>query len=572
MRKGITLALALAVLLASCRREYNVLKTSMRRTATEYSMLERDLNRLVSNLDKAGRLKAADSLRKGMASERQQNILNQYEYLYTALNLRIPTKAAVNLRWDSTLRTFYYRDSDTVRVVGGREVFGWHPTWMGDNWMSYPYNLLTTVSFFSYNVDPATGSFQNPEDIAEWRAVSLVDSAHARNCRVLLSVACSGTDQVEQFLSNQAAWTTLGDSVTQLLSEKGADGVEIGFSDVPFARKRAFNEFVRIFSGKVKSSLGPGKGFVAVSLPAIDQTGAYDVMELQRHADLMVVQGFEYPNDEQSTGAAAPLLASSRTGPSLDNTLRTYADNGLDPAKSILALPLYGMQWRGKMNGRGTYDTRFDRKVTYSEIRTLYRDEDTSYSLTPTLDRFSMTNYYLMEFPDKTSVECWFDDDYTLGRKFDLALSRNMKGIGLWALGYDQGHTEIWETVKAKMTTDTVAVSDPVNVVKGYPIRVADFLHRHSDLLVAAAMMFAMTAAASLFLAFSDWRVRESFFYGHFNFYLYIFACTLLMVPLLSLLGFFGGSRLMLIPAFLAGVGTGYLIFRLTRAMQFKRP
>jgi spore germination protein YaaH len=571
MKIGIPLACIL-LLLASCRREYSVLKTSMRRTATEYSMLERDLNRLVSNLDKAGRRKAADSLRKGMASERQQNLLNQYEYLYTSLNLRTPTKASVNLRWDSAMRTFYYKDSDTLRVVGGREVFGWHPTWMGDNWISYPYNLLTTLSFFSYNVEPATGSFQNPEDIAVWRSIALVDSAHARNCRVLLSVACSGREQVEQFLSNQTAWTTLGDSVVQLLSEKKADGVEISFSDVPFAEKRAFNDFVRIFSGKVRASLGTGKGFVAISLPAVDEAGAYDVVELQRHTDLTVVQGFEYPNDEQSTGAAAPLLSNRKNGPSLDNTLRTYADNGLDPSKSVLALPLYGMQWRGKINGKGTYDTRFDRKVTYSEIRSLYKDEDTSYRLTPTLDRFSMTNYYLMEFPDKTSVECWFDDDYTLGRKFDLALARSYKGVGLWALGYDQGHTEIWEMVKGKMTTDTVAVSDPVNVIKGYPIRVADFFHRHADLLLSAAIMFAMTAVASLFIAFSDWRVRESFFYGHFNFYLYIFASTLLIVPLLSLLGFFGGGRIVMVPAFLGGILTGYLIFRLTRVMQFRRP
>jgi hypothetical protein len=81
-----------------------------------------------------------------------------------------------------------------------------------------------------------------------------------------------------------------------------------------------------------------------------------------------------------------------------------------------------------------------------------------------------------------------------------------------------------------------------------------------------------MTAVASLFIAFSDWRVRESFFYGHFNFYLYIFASTLLIVPLLSLLGFFGGGRIVMVPAFLGGILTGYLIFRLTRVMQFRRP
>jgi hypothetical protein len=44
------------------------------------------------------------------------------------------------------------------------------------------------------------------------------------------------------------------------------------------------------------------------------------------------------------------------------------------------------------------------------------------------------------------------------------------------------------------------------------------------------------------------------------------------MVPLLSWLGFFGDTRVGLLVAFLTGTGAGYLIFRLTKTLQFKRP
>ena len=47
---------------------------------------------------------------------------------------------------------------------------------------------------------------------------------------------------------------------------------------------------------------------------------------------------------------------------------------------------------------------------------------------------------------------------------------------------------------------------------------------------------------------------------------------TTLLVPLLSWLGFFGDTRVGLLAAFLAGIGAGYLIFRLTKSLQFKRP
>ena len=50
-------------------------------------------------------------------------------------------------------------------IQPGREVFGWHPYWMGNSWKNYPFELLSTVSFFSYKVDPNTGSYTNPDEL-----------------------------------------------------------------------------------------------------------------------------------------------------------------------------------------------------------------------------------------------------------------------------------------------------------------------------------------------------------------------------------------------------------------------
>jgi hypothetical protein len=202
----------------------------------------------------------------------------------------------------------------------------------------------------------------------------------------------------------------------------------------------------------------------------------------------------------------------------------------------------------------------------------LYVPTDTTYTLTQNLDPWSMTNNYLLEFPDSTSIECWFDDDYTLGRKMDLALSRQFRGIGFWALGYEQGRPEIWRVVRDKFASDTVQVRDPVTAVKGYPVRLADWMLRHRDLLMTAAVAFAITVVVAFFIAFSDWRVRASVFYEGFNYYLYILLSTILLVPLLAWLGFFESDGLRQTAAFLTGILAGYLIFRLTKAMQMRRP
>jgi hypothetical protein len=183
-----------------------------------------------------------------------------------------------------------------------------------------------------------------------------------------------------------------------------------------------------------------------------------------------------------------------------------------------------------------------------------------------------MTNYYFLEFPDSTSVECWFDDDYTLGKKMDLAFTKKLKGVGLWALGYDQGHKEFWSLISDKYATDTLLVSDPVAAINGYPIKVANFFVRYSDLLFLTAILFAITMVISLFIAFSDWRVRTSIFGQHLYYYLFIVICTLLFIPFLGLLDVFSAMKWKLLCAFVVGIFAGFMMLRITFSFNIKKP
>lgn len=560
--------LALCLLLAGCSREYARMKNSVRRVSSEYTLMQRTAERLMKNLPGGG--KKVDSV--VLSPIEQKKLFDRYSFLYSSLNPGHPEGAADRLQWDSAGGVFFYSDSTRRRIRRGSEVYGWHPTWMGERWRGYPMQLITTISFFAYMVDPATGGYLNPEDMDMWRTTELVDSAHQHKTRVLLSVACSGREKTALFLSQEQTWSTLADSVARLIQLKRADGLEINFQDISPDDRQAFLQFVGQLNTRVRSVVTDRRSVLTVVLPSEDPDGVYDLDELHRMADFLVIQGFEYDQEDEAIGAVAPMMTEKGDGPSLDRTLRQYASAGLDPGQSVLALPLYGSQWRGTLDGKGYYNQQFDRKVTYEEVRRLYVPTDTTYTLTPSLDPWSMTNYYLLEFPDSTSIECWFDDDYTLARKMDLAMARQFRGIGFWALGYEKGQPEIWRVVRDKFASDTVQIRDPVTAVKGYPVRLADWMLRHRDLLVTAAVAFAITVVVAFLIAFSDWRVRASIFYEGFNYYLYILLSTILLVPLLSYLGLFGAGGLRQTAAFLTGILVGYLIFRLTKAMQVRRP
>ena len=53
--------------------------------------------------------------------------------------------------------------------------------------------------------------------------------------------------------------------------------------------------------------------------------------------------------------------------------------------------------------------------------------------------------------------QLYYDDATALKAKYDLVNGANLRGVGLWALGYDGTRTELYSALKAKFITDAVA-------------------------------------------------------------------------------------------------------------------
>ena len=71
---------------------------------------------------------------------------------------------------------------------------------MGSAWESYPFELLSTISYFSYKLDPETGSYTNPQQMIEWRNTAMIDSAKLKKTKVLLTVSSHGYKNNNSFI------------------------------------------------------------------------------------------------------------------------------------------------------------------------------------------------------------------------------------------------------------------------------------------------------------------------------------------------------------------------------------
>ena len=571
--KNLCLIIFISFSFMACR-EVATLKSSARRVSSEMRVAQNDSKKLMKFLGMGdSSAQNSDTLTSLLAPINQKVFFNKYNFLYDGLNGDKTNQYLHSFTYDSTTESYINQRVDQRVLREGTEVYTWYPYWMGDVWKSYDFNLISTISFFSYNIDPKTGNYMNPAQIKQWRETDLLDSAKKHNTKVLLSLALEGEGNNLEYLNNEASWNTTLDSISVLLKERDAAGIEIEFMDIPLDRESKFLDFVTFLKDNLDYRFITKKMTLSLVIPADPEKFPFDLEKLDESVDLFIVKGLDYHEQDGTVAAVAPLRNETADGPSLENTLLTYLARGLNPEKSILALPLYGSQWSGTFDPvEGFYTTNFERKVTLSEVNRVFQSKDSIYTITPTLDETTMTQYFFLEFQDNTSIEGWYDDSFTLSKKMDLALVNKFKGVGLWALGYDLGKNEVWEVVAEKFTGDAVSVKDPIKELDGYPLRIAAFFQVYKTIFVVTFLLITLAIVIGLVVAFSDWRFRETILASQLFSGIALSIFCLLFLWISTLFGWLNNENWGFVLSFFMGAGVYYLVRRYGGMIKINKP
>ena len=571
--KNLCLFVFIAFTVVACK-EVATLKSSTRQVTSELKTMQNSSKKLMGFLGvKDSSAQNSDSLANTYAPLNQKVFFNKYDFLYDALNGDKTNQYLHSLTYDSTTELYINQRMDKRILREGTEVYTWYPYWMGDVWKSYDFDLISSISFLSYNIDPKTGSYLNPAQIKQWRETDLLDSAKIHKTKVLLSLALEGEENHFEFLKNEKAWTTTLDSITVLLTERDADGIEVEFIDIPLDLEPKFLDFVAQLKENLSYRFITKKLILSLVIPASPDKFPFDLRKLDESVDLFIVKGLDYHEEDGTVAAVAPLRNETAGGPSLENTLLTYLDRGLNAEKSILALPLYGSQWAGTFDPEeGFYTTNFERKVTLSEVNRVFQSKDSIYKIEPTLDETTMTQYFFLEFQDNTSIEGWYDDSLTLSKKMDYALVNKFKGVGLWALGYDLGKNEVWDVVAKKFTGNTVLIKDPIKELDGYPLRITSFFQTYKTIFVATFLLITLAIIIGLVVAFSDWRFRETILASQLYSSITLSFFCLLLIWISTIFGWLTSGNWGYVLSFFAGAGIYYLVRRYGGMIKINKP
>ena len=354
-----------------------------------------------------------------------------------------------------------------------REVFGFLPYWeLSDSSTTLDWEKLSTIAYFGVGA-AGNGDLQrtNGDGTATvgwsgWtsaKLTSVINAAHTNGARVVLTVqsfawSSGGVARQKALLGSSIARANLARQIAAAVRDRGADGVNLDFEPIVSTYADEFTALVR----KVRAELNKVAAGYQLTFDTTGWIGNYPIETATAAggADAVVIMGYDYRNGSSNpVGSVAPL---GGAGYDIGDTVAAYVSR-IPASKVILGVPYYGRAWStdtslvharnisGTKNGAST-------TVIYGTARQYAADHGRKWDAVEgvawaSYRRQNCTAAYGCVNPWR---QIYYDDAQALGLKYDLINRTNLRGAGIWALGYDGTRTELYQVLKDKFITDTI--------------------------------------------------------------------------------------------------------------------
>ena len=356
----------------------------------------------------------------------------------------------------------------------GRAIYGFLPYWtLADPDTRLDFGVLTHVAYFSVGAD-AKGNLKkrDPDGSlttgwAGWTSsamTSVINAAHAKHRRVTLTLSVfawtSGQAAVQRALLGSAgARQNLARQAADAVRDRGADGINLDFEPLVAGSEDGFVALVRA----MRAELDAVRPRAHLSFDSLGRPGNYPLEQALAPggADAVLVMGYDY----RTAGASAAGSIDPLAGPGYDLAETVQAYTARVPAsRVILGVPYYGRAWStvsDALNARTQTGARYgySAAVGYATAIEYAAKHGRRYD---SREVAAWTAYRKQICtPASGCVTTWrqlyYDDAATLGARYDLVNRARLRGVGIWALGYDGARPELYRALAAKLVRDTTA-------------------------------------------------------------------------------------------------------------------
>jgi spore germination protein YaaH len=341
-----------------------------------------------------------------------------------------------------------------------KEVAGFYPYWNLSKVTKLDLTNLSTVYYFALHLK-RDGTFnENDPGISGLNSDNgklLKEKVLQNGARWGVTIANMSANSITRNINNPARQQTIIDNTIKLMKQEGFTALNIDLEYVgrpDDTRKKSFTTFIQKLTHAVHREI-PGS---TVSLDAfadsVKKPRIFDMKSLGEILDHVIIMGYDfYPLASKVAGPVAPLTGKGRHGYDVTTSVNDYLSK-VPSQKLLLGVPFYGYDWPTEKDERGSAvisSTQGPKVSSYAQsVETAQKNN----SLVNFDDESKSVWFSYFDKQNHTWRQVWFENERSLGLKFDLVNRTNLGGIAIFALGDDSREAKpLWDEVKLKLKT-----------------------------------------------------------------------------------------------------------------------
>ncbi len=349
-------------------------------------------------------------------------------------------------------RIFSFPASNVTLAISGtpkKEILGFFPYWMLADQDKVSLNAITSVALFGIDTDGKGNIVTTQSDGSAdggwtmWNDPKLqtfISRVKKRKIKLELTIKNFDNKNIETLIQSDDAQKTFISNALQLISSKSLDGINIDFEYVGTTDQKTrdnFTRFITNLNAELKRQSPHAILTVDTYINSASVNGIFDVTALEENVDALVIMGYDIHTPLGSPGPVAPMEGDV----SILGYMQGYLEK-VSPDKLILAVPYYGYDWPVSNPTNSSDNVKM---VSYAEIASTNQNDDISW------DDTAQTPWFRYTDPTTQTVhEVHFENTRSLGVKYDYVNRKNLKGVGIWAMGYDGLNGDLRELLLEK--------------------------------------------------------------------------------------------------------------------------
>ena len=370
------------------------------------------------------------------------------------------------------------------------ETMGFLPYWEVDKVEDVRLDLLTEINYFALRVDPRGDIVQEVEGETDpgWREWNnqkikdLIARAQIMGSKFSVTFVSQRNSTIETILEKPDIQKRLIANILEQVKSRNLDGVNIDLEyqnnctphnksaqghknasnssekaelcKIPRLQKQ-FTEFSKSLRNNLKSQSPTISLFVSM-MPRAERTpDIFDFPTLVPVYDKFIGMSYDYAGQANEIADATAPMTGFKENKFFFDVTTTYEDflKVIPKDKILMGVPYYGWDWAVQSGSRIqskvlTGDNSYAAVVSYARAKEMKELKKSQCEF----DEIALQPWCWYT-KDQTDHQVWFENDKSIGIKYDFAKNHRLGGIAIWVLGYDKNYTDLWDMLSNKFAS-----------------------------------------------------------------------------------------------------------------------